>query len=193
MFTLRVDNDIELVLRSEADSEKFFRLTDTNRAYLRPWLPWVDHTNTVEDTAEYIRECEADFRAGTKIDVGIKYHGDNSERKKCCGAQAPGLHSRRNVASERADVRPLRGRHGLELASIGMGAAPGMRPSDMRVTRLWVPGPLFMGAESNCFVGHRATKYALDHLLGRRDVAAVIAEPLVWQPGWDYRSRSRRC
>jgi ribosomal-protein-serine acetyltransferase len=76
VFKLQVDDDSELVLRSQTDAERFFRLTDTNRTYLRPWLPWVDHTNAIEDTAEYIRKCEAGFRAGTQIDVGIRYKGD---------------------------------------------------------------------------------------------------------------------
>lgn len=75
MFTLRVDDDIELVLRTEADAEAFFCLTDTNRSHLRPWLLWVDHTKTVADTVEYIRRCEEKFRSGTHIDVGIKYQG----------------------------------------------------------------------------------------------------------------------
>lgn len=76
MFTLRVDDDIQLTLRTQDDAEEFFRLTDANRAYLRPWLPWVDYTKTVEDTAEYIRKCQTDYHAGTTIDVGIKYQGE---------------------------------------------------------------------------------------------------------------------
>jgi broad specificity phosphatase PhoE len=42
------------------------------------------------------------------------------------------------------------------------------------------------GAQPVLIVGHRATKYALDHLLGRHDLAEVIAGPFVWQPGWEY-------
>lgn len=37
-------------------------------------------------------------------------------------------------------------------------------------------------------IGHRATWYALEHLLNRRELADVIAAPWQWQPGWRYRS-----
>jgi broad specificity phosphatase PhoE len=35
-------------------------------------------------------------------------------------------------------------------------------------------------------IGHRATWYALEHLLRGRDLKAVIAAPWNWQPGWSY-------
>jgi broad specificity phosphatase PhoE len=35
-------------------------------------------------------------------------------------------------------------------------------------------------------VGHRATWYALEHLLAKRDLAEVVASPWKWQPGWQY-------
>lgn len=35
-------------------------------------------------------------------------------------------------------------------------------------------------------VGHRATYYGLEHLLGGRDLLEVVAAPWQWQPGWKY-------
>jgi broad specificity phosphatase PhoE len=35
-------------------------------------------------------------------------------------------------------------------------------------------------------IGHRATWYALEHLLRGRDLRGVIAAPWKWQPGWSY-------
>ena len=35
-------------------------------------------------------------------------------------------------------------------------------------------------------IGHRATYYALEHLLGRAALAEVVAAPWHWQPGWTY-------
>jgi broad specificity phosphatase PhoE len=35
-------------------------------------------------------------------------------------------------------------------------------------------------------IGHRATWYALEHLLNGRPLAEVIAAPWRWQPGWPY-------
>jgi len=35
-------------------------------------------------------------------------------------------------------------------------------------------------------VGHRATFYALEHLVNRVDLHAAVMAPWQWQPGWDY-------
>ena len=36
-------------------------------------------------------------------------------------------------------------------------------------------------------IGHRATHYALDHLLLGIPLRDAIRKPFVWQPGWNYR------
>lgn len=41
-------------------------------------------------------------------------------------------------------------------------------------------------AEAVLVIGHRATYYAFEHLLGRRPLSEVISEPWSWQPGWRY-------
>lgn len=38
-------------------------------------------------------------------------------------------------------------------------------------------------------IGHRATYYALEHLLGGRPLGAVVESPWAWQPGWIYQAR----
>lgn len=35
-------------------------------------------------------------------------------------------------------------------------------------------------------IGHRATKLALDHLLGGLPLIEAASAPFVWQPGWHY-------
>ena len=40
-------------------------------------------------------------------------------------------------------------------------------------------------------IGHRATHYALDHLLHGVALADVVGAPFVWQPGWAYELRPR--
>ena len=43
------------------DAEELFLLVDENRAYLRKWLPWLDHNKTVDDTREFIKTSLRDY------------------------------------------------------------------------------------------------------------------------------------
>jgi hypothetical protein len=40
--------------------------------------------------------------------------------------------------------------------------------------------------QSVLVIGHRATFYALEHLIGRVPLVDAIAAPWTWQPGWTY-------
>lgn len=42
-------------LRKE-DAPALFALIDNNRGYLKPWMPWVDHTQTVEDSLQFVQD-----------------------------------------------------------------------------------------------------------------------------------------
>lgn len=48
-------------LISHMDADELYSLVDENRAYLRNWLPWLDHTKTVDDTREFIKTCLRDY------------------------------------------------------------------------------------------------------------------------------------
>ena len=37
------------------------------------------------------------------------------------------------------------------------------------------------------WISHSACQFALEHLLGGRDLAEVVAGGMAWQPGWEYR------
>lgn len=52
---MRIGDRSELRPLREVDADELFRLTDTNRARLREWLPWVDRTRAVGDTLAFIR------------------------------------------------------------------------------------------------------------------------------------------
>ncbi len=49
------------------------------------------------------------------------------------------------------------------------------------LNRQWWDGPRVL------VIGHSATRYALDHLLGGADLASVLADPGPWREGWTYR------
>lgn len=55
MFRIPVRPDLELRLCAYSHAEPAFELVDSNREYLRRWLPWVDHTWSPADIADWIR------------------------------------------------------------------------------------------------------------------------------------------
>jgi len=44
-----------------ADAESLFSIIDKDRAYLREWLPWLDYSTSVANTAAFIAECEKEY------------------------------------------------------------------------------------------------------------------------------------
>lgn len=40
--------------------------------------------------------------------------------------------------------------------------------------------------EGILLIGHTATRWALDHLLGGRPLDEVVSEPFAWREGWEY-------
>jgi ribosomal-protein-serine acetyltransferase len=61
MLLARISDELELRLLQLADAEELFALTDTNRRYLRQWLPWLDMINHVDDTRNFIARTLKQF------------------------------------------------------------------------------------------------------------------------------------
>lgn len=55
MLLYKIDDDISLRLLNVSDAEEFFELISHSKDYLKKWLGWLDNTNTVEDSREFIR------------------------------------------------------------------------------------------------------------------------------------------
>jgi ribosomal-protein-serine acetyltransferase len=51
------------------------QLTNANRTYLREWLPWVDHIQTVGHFHTFIDQCKKKQAAGTDFAFMIMYNG----------------------------------------------------------------------------------------------------------------------
>lgn len=75
MFSLTVDDEVALELAEEHHAQAIFDLTDRNRDHLRPWMPWVDGTKTVEDTLGFLRFVRAEYAAGRQFHVNVRYRG----------------------------------------------------------------------------------------------------------------------
>jgi ribosomal-protein-serine acetyltransferase len=75
MFSLRVDDEIELRLTLGDDVDEAYALVDRNRAYLREWMPWLDGTTSVAELAAYRDHVMAEMAAGRQYEGGIHVRG----------------------------------------------------------------------------------------------------------------------
>src|SRR5262245_44371621 len=51
---LRVTDSVELRQITEEDAEPLTLLIERNRSHLKEWLPWLDSSTCIEDTARFI-------------------------------------------------------------------------------------------------------------------------------------------
>jgi ribosomal-protein-serine acetyltransferase len=71
MFRAQIREDVFLQLLEERHAPAVFSLVDADRAYLREWLPWVDATQTVDDTLSFIRSALEQFASNKGFVAGI--------------------------------------------------------------------------------------------------------------------------
>ncbi len=70
-FRLRIDEKSELRLLEEQHAPELWKLTDQNRTYLRQWLPWLDHINSLNDTLAFIKKSQEQFANNNGFQAGI--------------------------------------------------------------------------------------------------------------------------
>jgi ribosomal-protein-serine acetyltransferase len=75
-FAKRVDSDIELRPLLQWDADALFALTDTNRTYLREWLPWLDEVQTPADTRQFIQSALKQYGDSSGLVTGIWVEGE---------------------------------------------------------------------------------------------------------------------
>ena len=75
MFSARVSAHTELRLLEERHAPAVFALVNQDRDYLREWLPWVETTQTEDDTRTFIRASLERFAAKGEIAAGIWFQG----------------------------------------------------------------------------------------------------------------------
>lgn len=76
MFIHTVNEEISLQRIELNHAERVFALTDGSRTYLREWLPWLDATNTVEDTENFIRACLRGHAENRSLNTIILFQGE---------------------------------------------------------------------------------------------------------------------
>ena len=73
MFSLTVDDDINLCLLEERQAEALFALVEENRIYLREWLPWLDDTASPDSVNSFIKASLEQFANHKGFQTGIVY------------------------------------------------------------------------------------------------------------------------
>ena len=64
MFSYQINKNIKLKILEEREAEQLFKLVDNNRKYLAEFLPFVEHTNKVEDSKTFIQSSLQQFARG---------------------------------------------------------------------------------------------------------------------------------
>ena len=75
MRVIPMDRESQLKQLEPGDAVEMFWLIDTNRAYLRQWLPWLDYNVSVEDTAGFISMTMEQHNNNQGTHYGIWHRG----------------------------------------------------------------------------------------------------------------------
>ena len=57
------------------DADELFNVTDSNRTYLRRWLPWLDNITRPEDTRAFIRAARAQASQNNGTQLALRLDG----------------------------------------------------------------------------------------------------------------------
>ena len=76
MFEFVVDDEVVLKLLDTIHADQLFELTDSDRPYLKEWLPWVDGSKSIGDTKSFIQATKKQFESNNGFQAGIWYKGN---------------------------------------------------------------------------------------------------------------------
>ena len=74
MLLLKVDEKIILKILELDDATTLFNLVESNRSYLREWIPWVDTNVTVEESKTFIQSARDLHKQNLGFQCGMWLH-----------------------------------------------------------------------------------------------------------------------
>ena len=106
----RIDASIRLRELTSEDDGSLYVLVDSNRKYLRQWLPWVDKQQGPHDSGKFIEGARNDNQAGVALTLGIEHQGgivgvigfhefDNDNRQASMGFWISSSHQGKGIVS----------------------------------------------------------------------------------------------
>jgi ribosomal-protein-serine acetyltransferase len=72
LFPLQIDRDLQVSLLEPRHSSELFNLVDSNRTYLREWLPFVDDYRSVAAATQFITRNQEGHVGTTRLAMGIR-------------------------------------------------------------------------------------------------------------------------
>lgn len=69
--SIKVDDNLYLKPWRTIYSVELFKLTDKNRKYLQPWLPWVPSVKIEQDSISYIVKANKEIANNKGLELGI--------------------------------------------------------------------------------------------------------------------------
>jgi len=92
MFLRKVGPGLEIRLFELKDAPTVFAVVERNRAYLRQWLPWVDHTSSAEQIRNFIVRVRDQYETGRGPQAGIWFEGEFAGSVGCHPIDWPNKH-----------------------------------------------------------------------------------------------------
>jgi ribosomal-protein-serine acetyltransferase len=74
-FALRVDDELELVLREAWTVAPLHELIVANLEHLRPWEPWARGEQTVDDLSAFTRRALGEWIEGRSLPTALRFRG----------------------------------------------------------------------------------------------------------------------
>lgn len=75
MFPFHLDSEVALELLAPRHAQELYEAVDENREHLRPWMPWVESTKSVDDIAAFISTTLSQIANHSGFQTAIRSHG----------------------------------------------------------------------------------------------------------------------
>lgn len=75
IFTIKVNEEIQIRALENKNARELYQLIDSNRLYLREWLPWVAGTTHADIIKNFIKASKKQLENNNGFQAGIFYNG----------------------------------------------------------------------------------------------------------------------
>ncbi|MBS1792446.1 MAG: GNAT family N-acetyltransferase [Acidobacteria bacterium] len=76
MFSLKIDDELELALPTEKSARRAYEIITENYDHLREWMPWVTEGLTADEIREFYRRTFMRFDDGDEVGMQLVYRGE---------------------------------------------------------------------------------------------------------------------